>query len=117
MNRYDYKESIEYKKYSIKALLQMKKENILTKIKDNLDILKDLFNFKSEIKEYYDLNIRLSNYMPEWYANKVYDYIKHDQNKFMNMNINNLYNTLYYINKAIKAINQTINDLYYTLLI
>lgn len=116
MNRYDYKNSIAYKKYCIKALLQIKKENILNQIRYALNILKDLVSFKSEIKEYYDLNIRLSNYMPEWCANKVYNYIKHDQNKFMNMNINNLYNTLYYINKAINAITTKINDLYYSLI-
>ena len=64
MNRYDYKNSIEYKKYCIKALLKIKKYNILNKIRDKLHILKDLFNFEEDIKEYYNLNISLSDYMP-----------------------------------------------------
>lgn len=116
MNRYDYKNSIEYKKYCIKELLKIKKDNILNKIRDALDILKDLFNFKDDILEYYDLNIKLINYMPEFYANIIYDYLKHDHNEFNYMNINTLNNTLYYLNKTINAINKTINDLYYTLL-
>lgn len=116
MNRYDYKNSIEYKKYCIKALLKIKKENILNKIKYALNILKDLFNFKEDIKEYYDLNIGLSKYMPDFYSNRIYDYLNHDHDKFNDMNINTLKDTLYYLNKTINAINKTINDLYYTLI-
>lgn len=116
MNRYDYKNSIEYKKYCIKALLKIKKDNILNKIKYALNILKDLFNFKADIKEYYDLNIKLSNYMPSYYSNRIYDYLNYNDNKFNDMNIDTLNNTLYYLNKTINAINKTINDLYYTLI-
>ena len=115
MNRYD-ENSIEYKKYCIKALLKIKKDNILNKIKDALNILKDLFNFKDDIKEYYDLNISLSDYMPCFYSNRIYDYLKYDHNRFNDMDISTLNNTLYYLNKAINAINETINDLYYTLI-
>ena len=116
MNRYDYKNSIEYKKYCIKALLKIKKEDLLNKIKYALNNLKELFNFKEEIKKYYNLDIRLSNYMPDFYSNKIYDYLKYNHNKFIDMNINTLNNTLYYLNKTINAINKTINDLYYTLI-
>ena len=115
MNRYDYKYSIEYKKYCIKELLKIKKDNIINKIKDTLNILQDLFNFKEDIKEYYNLNLILSNYMPQFYSNIIYDYLN-GHNKFSNMNINTLNTTLYYINKTIKEINKTIDDLYYTLI-
>ena len=116
MNRYDYKNSIEYKKYCIKALLKIKKDNILNKITIKLNILKDLFNFKADIKEYYDLNIRLSNYMPEFYSNRIYDSLNYGLNNFADMNINILNNALYYLNKTINAIHNKINDLYYTLI-
>ena len=116
MNRYDYKNSIEYKKYCIKVLLKIKKDNILNKITIKLNILKDLFNFKADITQYYDLNIKLSNYMPEFYSKIIYDYLKCDHNEFNYMNINTLNNTLYYLNKTINAIHNKINDLYYSLI-
>ena len=116
MNRYDYKNSIEYKKYCIKALLKIKKYNILNKIRDAINILKELFNFEEDIKEDYNLDINLNDYMPAFYSNMIYDYLKYSHNKFINMTINTLNNTLYYINKTINAINKTINDLYYALI-
>lgn len=116
MNRYNYQSNIQYQKYCIKELLKIKKENILKKIEYELNILADLFNFKEDIKEYYNLNIRLSDYMPEFYSNSIYEDIYHNNNRFLDMNLNTLNNALFYIKTAIHAINAAINDLYYTLI-
>lgn len=116
MNRYTYKNTIEYQKYCIKELLKIKKYDLLNKIRHALNSLKDLFRFKDDIQEYYKLDIRLSNYMPEFYSNSIYEDIYHNNNRFLDMNLNTLNNALFYINKTINAINKKINDLYYTLI-
>lgn len=116
MNRYNYQSNIQYQKYCIKELLKIKKENILQKIEYELNILQDLFNFKEDIKEYMNINIRLSDYMPEFYYTRIYEYLNHKNNRFLDMNLNTLNNALFYIKTAIHAINAAINDLYYTLI-
>ena len=117
MNRYNYTNSIEYKKYCIKELLKIKKLNLLKEIYDRLYILKKLFDYKKEINEYYNLDITLTKYMPNFYANKIYDHIKYKSTyKITELPISTLTNLLFYTNKAINKINKQIDDLYYDLI-
>ena len=117
MDRYTYKSSIEYRKYCIKELLKSKKLNLLKEVINKLNILKDLFKYKEDIDDYYNLNIKLTKYMPDFYSNVIYDYVNYGStHRITNLRINNLKELLYYTNKTITAINKQINDLYYYLI-
>ena len=116
MNRYNYKNSIEYKKYCIKVLLKLKKENILNKIENSFKILNNLYEFKEEISGYININIQLNYYIPQFYSTKIYNFIEYGDNDYKYSNIKTLKNLLFYINKIINVFNQKINDLYYTLI-
>ena len=111
MNRYDYKNSMEYKKYCIKEL-----ENILNKIEYLFKILNDLYKFKIDISRYIDIDLKLGYYVPQFYSTKIFNKIKDGNNDYKYCNIEILKNLLFYLNKFINAFNKQIDDLYYSLI-
>ena len=116
MNRYTYTNNIQYKKYCIKELLKIKKENILNKIEYSFKILKDLYKFKQEISGYIDIDIKLNDYMPKFYSNEIFNFIKYGEDDYKYCSIKILKNLLFYLNKFINVFNKKINDLYYKLI-
>lgn len=117
INKYNYENELEYKKYAIVEYQKNKRTRLINKINENIKILKNNREYINKLRDEYDSSIYVPYYdhIPNTYAYIILDLLK-DKGDLNYLN-DTLVDVLEYINIWNDLIIEKINEEYQEVLI